>query len=352
MVIYEAHVKGLTASNTNIQSQHRGKFLGVCDPWMISHLKRLGVDCIQLMPVFASKGTYWGYDPVSWFRLNPAYGTISEFRTMVSTLHDHGIEVILDVVYNHTADTFEDPVVYYDWNVTGCHNTVDVRNSLRTIINSMDYWLFEVGVDGMRFDLANVMGREGGNFNPCARFFFETEVYINAGKILIAEPWDCAEYSLGRFPSGWLELNGKFRDTVRSGHQYHGSELPSCRSVNFITSHDGFTLQDLVSYNHKHNHDNGEDNRDGEDHNLSWNHGVEGHTTDPNIIRARQEHKRWLVEQLMTSDSAAKMIRAGDECMNSQNGNNNAYCQDNEIGWVTWGDIDYHLFKSPELVTV
>lgn len=347
MLIYEAHVKGLTKLNHHVKEENRGKFLGVSDPWMIQHYKRLGVTHVELMPVFDSRGTYWGYDPVSWFDLNPEYGTIAEFKLMLKELHKAGIKLILDVVYNHTYRT-QPGVKYYDWNVTGCWNTVDVKSTLELILDSMEYWMISVGIDGMRFDLANVMGREGGNFNPNAEFFIRSKRYSNLGKLLIAEPWDCSEYSLGRFPDNWLEWNGEFRDTVRKGHIYHGSQLPDHRAVNFITCHDGFTLQDFVSYNEKHNHANGEDNRDGCDRNYSWNHGVEGPSDDPKVISNRNQHKDWLIRQLMTSGAIAKLMLAGDEVDNTQFGNNNAYNQDNEVSWIKWDDakINYYRFRS------
>jgi len=332
MIIYECHVKGLTAINPHVATEHRGTFLGVSDDWMIAHLKSLNVDAVQLMPVFDSHGTYWGYDPVSWFELNPKYGTLFQFMQMLGRLHDAGIKVILDVVYNHTHGKMPG-VEYYDWDVTGCGNTVDVCKSLPTIMKSMRFWLRTIGVDGMRFDLANVLGREGGNFNPDAEFFTATKEFDD--KILIAEPWDCAEYSLGRYPGHWLELNGAFRDCVRGGREYRGSHVQAHRSVNFITCHDGFTLEDFVSYNHKHNEANGECNRDGCDDNKSFNHGIEGPTDDAKVLASRKEHKAWLMRQLMQS-KGHKLILSGDEVGNTQYGNNNAYNQDNDIGWVKW----------------
>lgn len=333
MIIYEAHVRGLTMANPNVAERHRGKFLGVCDDWMISHMKSLGVDAIQLMPIFDSHGTYWGYDPVSWFDLNPRYGTLNDFLFMRAKLQDNGIKVILDVVYNHTHGKM-DGVSYYDWDVSGCGNTVDVKHSLSMIMDSMHLWLSLHHVDGMRFDLANIMGREGGNFNPEATFFSQVETWF-PHKILIAEPWDCAEYSLGRYPEHWLELNGQFRDVVRGGSSYTHNILPPERSVDFITCHDGFTMWDLVSYNEKHNWANGEDNQDGCDNNQSYNHGVEGITTDISILKSRWDHVEWMKSELMNSPGH-KLILAGDEVLNTQFGNNNTYCQDNEVGWVTW----------------
>lgn len=334
MIIYECHVRGLTKINFNIPEEKRGTFLGVSDPWMINHLKSLSVDAVQLMPVFDSVGTYWGYDPCSWMELNTEYGTLSDFKRMLDELHCAGIKVILDVVYNHTYGKLPD-VYYYDWDVTGCGNTVDVPRSLKAIQRSMDFWLDDIGVDGMRFDLANVLGREGGDFNPDTKFFKWTEKFAGR-KILIAEPWDCAEYSLGRYPEHWWELNGKFRDAVRQGHEYkEGIDIPIHRSVNFVTCHDGFTMEDLVSYNSKHNFQNGENNRDGSDCNYSYNNGVEGFTTDELTLHKRHLHKKYLRERLQSS-KGHKLILAGDEVDNTQFGNNNAYCQDNPLGWVIW----------------
>lgn len=333
MHIYEAHVKGLTQLNFDIPKEKRGKFLGVSDVCMIEHLKGLAVDTIQLMPVFKSNGSYWGYDVVDWMKLNESYGTLEEFKQMIEELHSADIKVVLDVVYNHTAKPIKD-VKYYDWDVTGCGNTVDVKNSLHIIMESISYW-FDIGIDGMRFDLANVLGREGGDFNPEAKFFKEMEEYKD--KILIAEPWDCAEYSLGRFPEHWLEINGHFRDVVRSGGEYdwNNSPLEPNRSINFITCHDGFTLDDLVTYSRKHNHTNGEDGRDGCNHNMSSNHGVEGYTNDKEVIVNRINHKNWLRRQLYSSEGH-HLTLAGDEVNNTQFGNNNAWNQDNPLGWVIW----------------
>lgn len=331
--IYEAHPKGLTMLNYNIPAEMRGKFLGICHPWMVAHMKQLGVSAIQLMPVFNSLETYWGYDPISWTEVNPEYGTLAEFKEMVQVLQASGIKVVLDVVYNHTAGHI-DGAKYYDWDATGCGNTVDVKASLPAIMKSINYWLNTVGVDGMRFDLANVMGREGGDFNPNAQFFKEMEQFDD--KLLIAEPWDCSEYSLGRFPPNWLELNGKFRDITRAGYEYaDGSHLPVERTVNFITCHDGFTLEDMVTYSQKHNHCNGEGNRDGCNNNMSHNFGAEGQTKDKAILARRELHKEWLMNQLMSS-KGHKLILAGDEVGNTQFGNNNAYCQDNPLGWIIW----------------
>lgn len=332
MKIYELHVKGLTALHPDVSEENRGKFLGVCEDVMIEHYHSLGVDAVQLMPVFDSKESYWGYDVVSWMDLNPKYGTECEFRLMCRTLQEAGIKVIIDVVYNHTASPIPG-VHYYDWNVTGCENTVDVKASLPVIMESIDYWMEYV--DGMRFDLAGVLGREGGNFNPEARFFKEMIKHAYRGKILIAEPYDLGEYSLGRFPKYWLELNTKIRDQIREQHRYLHTSFDYRKSIAFVTCHDGFTLQDLVSYNYKHNLANGEGNRDGSDCNLSYNCGVEGFTEDPQIRAWRKARKEYMLN-VLDGYPGHKLILAGDEVGNSQNGNNNAWNQDNAIGWVNW----------------
>ena len=336
-VFYELHVEGGTMLCPMVPEEHRGKFSGI--PYLIPHMKSIGVTVVQLMPIFNSEGTYWGYDPTSWFLVNPKYGTIEEFQEMVDILHLNGLKVILDVVYNHVSNSskksFEDAgVKFYDWDVTGCGNTVDVKASLPVIMRSIDYWLDTVGVDGMRFDLANVLGREGGNFNPEAEFF--KRMYKHRDKILVAEPWDCAEYSLGRFPKYWRELNDQSRDCIRQGHTYWCNHIEWERSVNFLTCHDGFTLEDLVSYNGKHNMENGENNRDGCNNNHSYNHGAEGPTSDKNILRARTSTKHRLVQNLKES-SHSYLWRAGDEFGNSQGGNNNAYRYGNPTSWLNWG---------------
>lgn len=347
-VIYELHVKGLTMLNLNIPKWKRGKFMGVCDDWMIKHLQSLNVDAVQIMPVFNSESSYWGYDTNSWTELNPEYGTDGEFERMVTKLQAHGIKVILDVVYNHTAPPKNheenpdwilknegpiDGVKYYDWDVTGCGNTVDVKASLPIIMSSINYWMQLV--DGMRFDLAGVLGREGGNFNPDAEFFKRMKKHSDNGKILIAEPYDLGEYSLGRFPSDWLELNTKVRDQIRDQKCYLHTEFDVNRSVAFVTCHDGFTLHDLVCYDRKHNDANGENSRDGSDHNLSHNCGCEGETTDPQINEWRRMRKEHMMNALY-SYTGVIMLLAGDEVNNSQSGNNNVWNQDNPTGYINW----------------
>ena len=346
--IYELHVKGFSVTNKNIPKYKRGKFLGVSDTWSIAHLKSLGVTVVQLMPVFDSEdGTYWHYGSCSWTRLNNEYGTLRGFKKMVKQLHSEGIKVVLDVVYNnihgfkHEADSVG--IHTYDWDVSGVGRTVDVKKSLPVIEKSMKYWLNDIGVAGMRFDLANILGREGGNFNQDADFFEMTKQF--KGKMLIAEPWDCAEVSQGKYPEHFWELNGWFRDCVLSGNVYEESSLlPAHRSVNFITCHDNFTLEDFVSYDKKYNLENGEDDRDGGSTEYSCNHGEEGVSTNSVVLKGRKEHKNWLRKQL-NNCKGHKMILMGDEesLCNSMGGNNNAYRLDNEKGWLNWKD--YKLVK-------
>jgi isoamylase len=331
-IIYELHLKGFSKLNKEIPKNLRGKYLGLCHRNSINHLKSLNVDAVQIMPVFACKESFWGYDVTSWSKLNPKYGTRKDFKTMVRKLQQAGIRVILDVVYNHTSAPIKG-VKYYPWNVTGCENTVDVVNSLPTIMKSIDYWMNIV--DGMRFDLAGVMGREGGDFNPEAKFFKLMEKHSNAGKILIAEPYDLGEYSLGRFPSNWLEINTKIRDQIRNQCSYLHTTFDVERSIGFVTCHDGFTLEDLVSYNVKHNLDNGENNRDGSDHNISYNCGVEGHTEDPCILAWRKARKDHMLKSLHNYTGII-MLYSGDEVSNTQHGNNNVWNQDNPLGYVNW----------------
>ena len=339
-LIYEMHVKGFSFTNTNVPKYKRGKFLGVSDKWSVKHLKSLGVTAVQLMPIFKSvDNTYWHYGSSSWMLHNAQYGSLRDFKLMVKQLHSAGIKVILDVVYNNVHG-FKKPLpegIYtYDWDVSGTGNTVDVKKSLPVIEASMQYWFNELQVDGMRFDLCNILAREGGNFNPEAEFFEMTKQFED--KLLIAEPWDCGEVSQGRYPEHFLELNGWFRDCVLSGKEYSESSLlPSKRSVNFLTCHDNFTLEDFVSWDDKQNLDNGEDNRDGGSTEFSYNHGTNGVTDDPRVLQARKEHKAWLQKQLSGS-TGHKMIFMGDELnlCNSKNGNNNSYKMDNPTGWLNW----------------
>ena len=304
-IIYELHVKGFSHTNTNLPKTKRGKFLGVSDDFSIKHLKSLGVTSVQLMPVFdSSDGTYWHYGSCSWMKLNESYGSLTDFKLMLKQLHSVDIKVILDVVYNNSHGfnnkEAENGIYNYAWDVSGCGRTVDVKKSLPAIEASMKYWLNEIGVDGCRFDLCNILGREGGNFKPEAEFFEMTKQFKD--KMLIAEPWDVAEVSQGRYPDHFWELNGWFRDCVLSGHDYvESSLLPAKRSVNFITCHDNKTMEDKT-YGHK-------------------------------------DHKDWLRKKLMES-KGHKMILMGDEesLCNSMNGCGNGYMLDNELGWLNWKD--------------
>jgi len=339
MKIYELHIKGLTKLNNNIPAYKRGKFLGLCDDWMINHLKSLNVDAVQIMPIFKDIDTYWGYSPVSWTEHNEKYGTLSELKEMISVLHDNGIKVILDVVFNHTAITIKD-VKYCDYDMTGCGNMVDVKLSLDTIMKSIHYWMRDIDVDGMRFDLADVLGMEDGKFNTNAKFFKEMEKYND--KILIAEPWSISSYSVDKYPDNWLQLNDKIRDAVRCGKTYYCGKNYK-KYIGFATSHDGFTLSDLVSYNKKHNEKNGENNRDGSDNNYSSNHGAEGITDNQWIIDAREQTKRNMIKNLIIS-SYHIMILAGDEFGQTQNGCNNDYLYGTSLDWNKY-DENSDLFK-------
>jgi glycogen operon protein len=391
VVIYEVHVKGFTMQHPEIPSQFRGTYAGLAMDPAIEHLKRLGVTTVELMPVHAflddrhlvERGlrNYWGYNSIGFFAPDSRYsasGQISEFKTMVKALHKAGIEVILDVVYNHTAEgnqlgptlSFrgldnasyyrledEDKRFYKDY--TGCGNTLDMQHFcvLQLIMDSLRYWVLDMHVDGFRFDLASALARELHEVNQLGTFFdtIHQDPVLSAIK-LIAEPWDLGEggYQVGNFPLGWAEWNDKYRDSIRaywkgdggllgemaqrltgSSDLYENTGRKPHSSINFICAHDGFTLHDLVSYDFKHNEANQEDNRDGNDNNLSWNCGVEGETDDPviNALRARQT--RNLLATLLLSQGAPMLV-AGDELGRSQQGNNNAYCQDNPISWLKW----------------
>jgi len=388
-IIYEAHPKGLTAMRPDIPGA--GHFAALGDPRVIDHLTRLGITAIQLMPVHTfldethllEKGlrNYWGYMTLGFCAPEPRYmsGTdIAEFRETVSKLHEAGIEVILDVVYNHTAEGNQlgptlsfrglDNAVYYRLaespryyiDDTGTGNTINTEHPmvLRMIMDSLRYWVEVMGVDGFRFDLCAALGRRADGFDRRAPFFqaVRQDPVLSTVK-MIAEPWDTGPggYQLGAFPPPWAEHNDKYRDQVRaywrgdegmarklaqrivgSALRFDHTRRPVTSSVNFLTVHDGFTLMDLVSYNEKHNEANGEGNADGHNHNLSDNLGVEGPTDDPAIRAARAQRRRNLMATLLFSQGTP-MLMAGDELGNSQMGNNNAYCQDNEIGWVDWG---------------
>ncbi|HVW70388.1 MAG TPA: glycogen debranching protein GlgX, partial [Steroidobacteraceae bacterium] len=390
-VIYEAHVRGLTMRHPEVPPQLRGTYAGLATAPVIEHFKRLGITTVELMPVHTfvddrtllEKGlrNYWGYNTIGFFAPDLRYssmGRVSEFKTMVKTLHSAGIEVILDVVYNHTAEgnqmgptlSFrgidnasyyrllpEDPRYYMDFTGTG--NTLNLQHPrvLQLIMDSLRYWVLEMHVDGFRFDLASALARELFDVDRLGSFFdtIGQDPVLSQVK-LIAEPWDIGSggYQVGNFPPGWNEWNDKYRDTMRaywkgdggligdfarrftgSSDLYEASGRKPHASINFITAHDGFTLEDLVSYNEKHNEANGEDNRDGHNDNRSWNCGVEGPTDDPQIDALRAQQRRNLLATLLLSQGVP-MILGGDELTHTQGGNNNAYCQDKEPFWLDW----------------
>jgi isoamylase len=396
-IIYEAHVKGLTMRHPQIPAEIRGTYAGLAHPVMINHLQRLGITAVELMPVhqfvqdhdLIDKGlaNYWGYNTIGFLAPHGAYCStgqngqqVQEFKAMVKALHAAGIEVILDVVYNHTAEgnhlgpvlSFrgidnaayyrlieDDPRYYMDYTGTG--NSLRVRHPhvLQLIMDSLRYWVQEMHVDGFRFDLASSLAREFYDVDRLSAFFdlVQQDPVVSQVK-LIAEPWDVGEggYQVGNFPPLWTEWNGKYRDTVRdfwrgeyatlaefgsrltgSSDLYEFSGRRPFASINFVTAHDGFTLADLVSYNTKHNEANGEHNKDGESHNRSWNCGVEGPTEDIDIVALREQQKRNFMATLLLSQGVP-MIVHGDEMGRTQRGNNNAYCQDNETSWVNWSD--------------
>jgi len=395
-VIYETHVKGFTKLHPEIPPRLRGTYAGLAHPAAIFHLQSLGVTALELMPIhhflaypghLVEKGlkNYWGYDSINYMAPYSGYSAsgslgqqVTEFKKMVKALHRAGIEVILDVVYNHTGEGNHmgptlslrgiDNAAYYrlvDGNCryymdfTGCGNSLNVRHPqvLKLIMDSLRYWVLECHVDGFRFDLASALARELYAVDRLAAFFdIIHQDPVLADVKLIAEPWDVGEggYQVGEFPLLWSEWNGKYRDTVRDfwrgedsrmaefAYRFTGSsDLYQCNgrnpsaSINFITAHDGFTLYDLVSYNEKHNEANGEDNRDGESHNRSWNCGVEGDTEDPQVLRLRRKQLRNFLATLMLSQGVPMLVM-GDEMGRSQRGNNNPYCQDNEISWLNW----------------
>ena len=394
-VIYELHVKGFTKLRPDIPERMRGTYAGLGSEEAIRHLQDLGITAVELMPVHhhaydrhlveRDLSNYWGYNSLVFFAPDVRYaqastpgGVVREFKTMVRNLHSAGLEVILDVVYNHTAEGNhlgptlslrgidnrayyrlqpDNPRYYVDY--TGCGNSLNMRHPrvLQLIMDSLRYWVLEMHVDGFRFDLASTLARELHEVDKLGAFFdvIHQDPVISQVK-LIAEPWDLGEggYQVGNFPVGWTEWNGKYRDTVRrfwkgdggvvselatrlagSSDLYGHSGRRPYASVNFITAHDGFTLHDLVSYNQKRNEANGDDNTDGENHNLSWNCGVEGLTDDPAIVALRQKQRRNFLATLMLSQGVP-MICGGDEMGRTQLGNNNAYCQDNEISWLHW----------------
>ncbi|HEX8221881.1 MAG TPA: glycogen debranching protein GlgX [Chloroflexia bacterium] len=405
-IIYEVHVKGFTAQHPDIDPRLRGTYAGLATPQAIDYLKTLGVTAVELLPVhhfvndkmLVDKGlsNYWGYNSIGYFAPYSEYSgsgvlgeQVREFKAMVKTLHAAGIEVILDVVYNHTAEgnhfgphlsfkgidnvsyyrlVGDDPRFYMDYTGTG--NTLNMLHprTLQMVMDSLRYWVTEMHVDGFRFDLASTLARglhEVGKLSSFLDIIHQDPV-ISQVK-LIAEPWDIGEggYQVGNFPVNWSEWNGKYRDTVRSfwrGDESQVAELAyrlsgssdlyqhngraPYASINFVIAHDGFTLNDLVSYNEKHNEANGENNMDGESHNRSWNFGVEGPTDDPEITAAREKQKRNFLATLLLSQGVP-MICGGDEFGRTQQGNNNAYCQDNEISWYNWdwSEKDRDLFE-------
>jgi isoamylase len=394
-VIYEAHVKGMTQTHPGIPEDQRGTYAGLSHPVIIEHLKALGVTAIELMPVHQflhdhrlldlGLRNYWGYNTFGFFAPHHQYaanqnagGAVAEFKTMVRSFHEAGIEVILDVVYNHTAEgnhlgptiNFRgiDNAAYYRLldgdlklykDFTGTGNSLNARHphTLQLIMDSLRYWVLEMHVDGFRFDLASTLAREFYDVDRLSAFFdlVQQDPVVSQVK-LIAEPWDVGEggYQVGNFPGLWTEWNGKYRDTVRdywrgepatlgefasrltgSSDLYEATGRRPGASINFVTCHDGFTLNDLVSYNEKHNQANGEDNRDGESHNRSWNCGVEGPTDDPTILALRARQTRNVLATLVLSQGTP-MISHGDEIGRSQKGNNNVYCQDSELSWMDW----------------
>ncbi|MCB1020187.1 MAG: glycogen debranching protein GlgX [Bryobacterales bacterium] len=393
-VIYELHVKGFTKLNQRIHPSLRGTYLGLASEPSIEYLLGLGVTAVELLPVHyhvdearlekLGLRNYWGYNTLGFFAPDPAYaadpspaGCTAEFKQMVKSLHAAGLEVLLDVVYNHTAEGNErgptlslrglanhryyrlekDPRRYQ--NYTGTGNTLDTRDprSIQLVLDSLRYWVEQMHVDGFRFDLLSALGRESDGFDPGSGFFDAVQQDPVLSRVkLIAEPWDAdpGGYAVGRCPTGWSEWNGKYRDDVRqfwkgdhgkisalatrfagSSDYYNHSGRAPRSSINFLTSHDGFTLEDLVSYERKHNMANGEHNRDGENHNNSRNYGVEGPTHTPEVVELRERQKRNLLATLILS-AGTPMLTAGDEIGRTQRGNNNAYCQDNEISWVDW----------------
>lgn len=392
--IYEAHLRGFTARHPQVPEVHRGRFAGMGQQQVIDYIKALGISSVELMPIHAfinehflhHRGleNYWGYNTLSYFSAHSAYhcgAGIDEFRSMVDSFHDAGLEVILDVVYNHTCEgdhlgptvSFRgiDNASFYQLqaaqpryyiNHTGCGNTLNVGHPmvLRMIMDSLRYWSDEMGVDGFRFDLAATLGRDQDGFNATASFFQAIAQDPELSRVkLIAEPWDIGPggYQLGKFPAGWSEFNDSYRDTVRRYWRREPGVLPTLArrlhgssdifehsgrrpfsSINYVTSHDGFTLQDMVSYNERHNLANGENNRDGHGENLSQNFGVEGASDDVTVIALRDRQKRNMLATVMVSQGVP-MLLAGDELGHSLQGNNNAYCQNNELNWIDWSGL-------------
>jgi len=405
-IIYEIHVKGFTMRHPGVPAELRGTYAGLGHEAAVAHLVDLGVTAVELLPVHQSvpesflpqRGltNYWGYNTIGYFAPHNGYsaavragrpgGQVAEFKAMVNALHAAGLEVILDVVFNHTCEAgpegptlcfrgldnpayyrlvADDPSLYYD--TTGCGNSLNAGDpaTLQLIMDSLRYWITEMHVDGYRFDLAPTLARQEGGFDQVSAFFdlVAQDPVVSQGK-LIAEPWDVGQldsYDLGRFPSLWREWNGKYRDSMRdfwrshpigigefatrfagSSDVYAGRGRRPSASVNLITVHDGFTLRDLVSYDDKHNEANGENNRDGTDDNRSWNCGAEGPTDDPDILALRERQSRAMLATLLLS-FGVPLLLGGDEFGRTQQGNNNAYCQDNEITWFDWSAVDKDL---------
>ena len=402
-IIYETHVKGFTMLHPDIPEDIRGTYSAICHSVTVEYLKNLGITAIELMPVhhfIADRHlkendltNYWGYNSIGFFAPDVRYAgsgyrgeQVFEFKTMVKELHRAGIEVILDVVYNHTGEgnhmgptlsfrgidnasyyrLTDDKRFYMDYTGTGNTLNANLPNVLRLIMDSLRYWILEMHVDGFRFDLAATLARELHEVDRLSAFFdiIHQDPVISQVK-LIAEPWDIGEggYQVGNFPPGWVEWNGKYRDCMRdfwrgadsmlsefaerftgSSDLYKNDNRHPTASINFITAHDGFTLHDLVSYNEKHNMANGEDNNDGETHNRSWNCGAEGETEDEEINQLRARQKRNFLTTLFLSQGVPMLV-AGDEISRTQGGNNNAYCQDNEVSWLNWEKADKELLR-------
>ncbi len=400
VVLYELHVKGFTRLHPDVPEAHRGTYAGLAHPAVIEHLRKLGVTTLSLLPVHYALTeerltrlglvNYWGYNTIGFFCPDPRLSTTPgdtgaarrEFRAMVEALHGAGLEVVIDVVFNHTAESDEtgptlsmrglDNANWYRLlpgdaaryeNVTGCGNTVDVSHPRVTqfVLDCLRYWVSEMGVDGFRFDLAPVLGRTAHGFDPQAPFFaaLAQDPTLSRAR-LIAEPWDIGHggYQLGRFPGRWLEWNDRFRDGMRqfwlmrsvdraefarrllaSSDRFHQGTRSPLASVNHVSAHDGFTLRDLVSYRHKHNEANGEANSDGHNANYSVNCGIEGPTTDPAVNAERGRLVRALLAAMLLAQGTP-MLAAGDELGHSQDGNNNAYCQDSALAWIDWQDAD------------
>jgi len=399
-IIYETHVKGMSYTHPDIPESQRGTYLGMAHPSIVSYLKKLGITAIELLPVqhFTNDqflvekdlSNYWGYNTLAFFAPEPKYvdqqsqlSDIDQFKTMVKAFHDAGIEVIMDVVYNHSGEgnqcgptlcyrgidngvyyrLGEDSRYYYD--TTGCGNTFNVEHPavLRMLMDSLRYWVTEMHIDGFRFDLASSLAREGGRFDTYSSFFkvIQQDPVLKSVK-MIAEPWDLGSdgYQVGGFPLGWAEWNGYFRDKFRSFWKGDEGVLPqfinaftgssniygadprqAYASINFVTCHDGFTLHDLVSYNDKHNDANKEDNRDGESHNASWNSGAEGPTDNADILSLRERQMRNFLASMILS-IGVPMIHGGDEMAHTKQSNNNTYCQDNELSWYNWEELEEH----------